>query len=63
VIFFVNGNEFIQPRHLEYNSYYPIGKGENAVNNKVKDTLFLNWIINMFIDQSMSQNLFYLRRS
>jgi hypothetical protein len=38
VIFFVNGNEFIQPRHLEYNSYYPIG--ENAVNNKVKDTLF-----------------------
>jgi hypothetical protein len=40
VIFFVNGNEFIQPRHLEYNSYYPIGKGENAVNNKVKDTLF-----------------------
>jgi hypothetical protein len=62
VIFFVNGNEFIQPRHLEYNSY-PIGKGENAVNNKVKDTLFFKLIINMFIDQSMSQNLFYLRRS
>ncbi|KIA98940.1 hypothetical protein OA93_06875 [Flavobacterium sp. KMS] len=40
IIYFVNGNEFIQPRYLEYYSYYPIGKGENAVNNKIKDTLY-----------------------
>jgi hypothetical protein len=39
-IYFVNGNEFIQPRYLEYHSYYPIGKGENAITNKIKDTLF-----------------------
>jgi hypothetical protein len=49
VIFFVNGNEFIQPRHLEYNFIIQLVK-ENAVNNKVKDTLF-KLIINMFIDQ------------
>jgi hypothetical protein len=55
VIFFVNGNEFIQPRHLEYNFIIQLVK-ENA-NNKVKDTLFFKLIINMFIDQSMSQNL------
>ena len=40
IIYFVNGNEFIQPRYLEYHSYYPIGKGENTINNKIKDTLF-----------------------
>ena len=40
IIYFVNGNEFIQPRYLEYHSYYPIGKGENAITNKIKDTLF-----------------------
>jgi hypothetical protein len=34
VIFFVNGNKFIQPRHLEYNSYYPIGKGETPLTIK-----------------------------
>ena len=40
IIYFVNGNEFIQPRYLEYHSYYPIGKGENTITNKIKDTLF-----------------------
>lgn len=39
-IYFVHGDEFIEPRYLEYNSYYPIGKGENAIVNKVKDTLY-----------------------
>lgn len=38
-IYFVHGDEFIEPRFLEYNSYYPIGKGEDAIVNKVKDTL------------------------
>lgn len=39
-IYFVHGDEFIEPRHLEYHSYYPIGKGEAAIPNRVKDTLF-----------------------
>lgn len=39
-IFFVNGSEFIQPRHLVYLSYYPIRKGKNGISNKTKDSLF-----------------------
>lgn len=39
-LFFVNGQEFIKPKHLEYFSYYPIRDGENVITNKIKDTLF-----------------------
>ncbi|WP_016990122.1 hypothetical protein [Flavobacterium sp. ACAM 123] len=53
-IYFVNGNEFIHPRYLEYYSYYPIGKGENAINNNnVKDTLFFK-LDNSYINESKS---------
>ncbi|CAM2872410.1 hypothetical protein [Flavobacterium frigoris] len=40
VIFFVNGDEFIQPRHLQYQSYYPIRQDEKIINNPIKDTLY-----------------------
>ncbi|WP_166921501.1 hypothetical protein [Flavobacterium poyangense] len=40
-LFFVNGDQFIQPRHLEYASYYPTrDKNWNVIDNKIKDTLF-----------------------
>lgn len=41
IIYFVNGDEFIRPRELEYISYFPRrDKDWNVVQNKVKDTLF-----------------------
>ncbi|MDR7212746.1 hypothetical protein [Flavobacterium piscis] len=43
-IFFVNGDEFIQPRDLEYDSYYPMRDADwNLIENKVKDTLVFNY--------------------
>ncbi|MDX6183583.1 hypothetical protein SGQ44_14720 [Flavobacterium sp. Fl-77] len=39
-IFFINGDEFISPRVLEYYSYYPIREGDKVIQNKIKDTLF-----------------------
>jgi hypothetical protein len=57
-IYFINGNEFIQPRYIEYYSYYPIGKGENAVNNKIKDTLFFE-LDNSYVYQSKTVNKEY----
>lgn len=43
VIFIVRGNEFIKPKYIRYNSYYPIGKGENAKHNTVQDTLYFKY--------------------
>lgn len=44
IIYFVNGDEFIQPRYLEYQSYYPLrDKNWNIINNKVADTLFFQF--------------------
>lgn len=40
VIFFVNGNELIKSKNLEYISYYPIQKDLKIVENRRKDTLF-----------------------
>jgi hypothetical protein len=40
ILYFVNGDEFIRPRDLEYFSYYPIREGKNVIANKIKDTLF-----------------------
>lgn len=40
-IFFINDNNFIQPRHLEYNSYYPLRDDDKGIiHNSIKDTLF-----------------------
>lgn len=40
ILYFVNEDEFIRPRDLEYFSYYPIREGKKVINNKIKDTLF-----------------------
>lgn len=39
-ILFVNGGEIIESDVVNYSSYYPIGKGDDAIVNTVKDTLF-----------------------
>lgn len=52
IIYFVKGDEFIQPRILEYDSYYPRrDKDWNVVQNKVKDTLFFK-LDNEYVYQS-----------
>ncbi|MEE9361240.1 MAG: hypothetical protein V3U92_01430 [Cellulophaga sp.] len=42
IIFLVKDKEFIKPKYIGYNSYYPIGKGEEAIDKRIKDTLFFN---------------------
>lgn len=59
-IYFVHGDEFIAPRHLEYSSYYPIGKGESAIVNKVKDTLFFKLDNKYIKSYPQSPDHFYL---
>jgi hypothetical protein len=52
IIFFVNGGEFIQPRSLEYYSYYPLrDKDWNVINNNIKDTLYFK-LDNNYVYQS-----------
>jgi hypothetical protein len=64
IIYFVNGDEFIQPRYLEYQSYYPLrDKNWNIINNEVKDTLFFKFdskYINTYVE---IPNHFYLNDS
>lgn len=59
-LFFVNGDEFIRPRHLVYNSYYPIREGEKLISNKIKDTLFFNYDINYINTHIEIPNHYYL---
>ncbi|MEA1784557.1 hypothetical protein U1E44_00495 [Arenibacter sp. GZD96] len=40
IIFIVKGKEFIKPHFIEYNSYYPVGKGDEAIDPRLKDTLY-----------------------
>lgn len=51
VIFFVNGNELIQSKSLEYISYYPIQKDSRIIENRRKDTLFFK-LDNKYIYES-----------
>ncbi len=53
-IFFVNGKEFIQPRYLEYISYYR----EGLITNPIKDTLCFTLDQN-YIYQSKHNNDIY----
>ena len=62
-IFFVNGDEFIQPRFLEYSSYYPIRDGENIITNKIKDTLFFKLDNNYIFKPSSKSASFLLKDS
>lgn len=59
IIYFVNGNEFIQPRYLEYISYYPINNGENIITNKIKDTLFFK-LDNKYVYKSKHDSISFL---
>ncbi|MDD5151200.1 MAG: hypothetical protein PHC28_12125 [Flavobacterium sp.] len=62
-IYFVNGNEFIHPKFLEYHSYYPIGKGENVITNKIKDTLFFKQDKSYVFESKYEPNSFLLKDS
>lgn len=50
-VFFVNGEEFIQPRYLEYISYYPIHDENNIIRQAIKDTIFFK-LDNDYVFQS-----------
>ena len=43
IIFFVEGNTSYLPRHIQYNMYYPYGKGHESIDPRVKDTLFFSY--------------------
>lgn len=73
IIFLVKDNKYIKPKYLSYNSYYPIGKGDNAIINKIKDTLFFkfdeNYLLqakdgsdDLFLVDSNSDGTFYFER-
>jgi len=62
-VFFVNGEEFIQPRILEYYSYYPLKDDDKSITNPIKDTLYFN-LDNNYISQSEHDlDIFYLEDS
>lgn len=64
IIYFVNGDEFIQPRYLEYQSYYPLcDENWNVVNNKVTDTLFFKFGTTYINTNVNIPNRFYLNDS
>ncbi|WP_139959428.1 hypothetical protein [Flavicella sediminum] len=73
IIFLVKDNKYIKPKYINYNSYYPIGKGDNAIINKTKDTLFFkfdeNYLLqlnngsdNLTLVDSNSDETFYFER-
>jgi hypothetical protein len=63
VIFFVNGDEFIQPRHLEYHSYYPIRQDEKIINNPIKDTLYFKLDFDYIYPSKFKTNEYWFRDS
>lgn len=62
-VFFVNGEEFIRPRHLEYASYYPLRDGDNIIANQIKDTLYFNLDNNYIAKSENDSDIFYLEDS
>ncbi|WP_166921498.1 hypothetical protein [Flavobacterium poyangense] len=63
-IFFVNGNEFIKPRHLEYTSYYPTrDKDWNVIDNRIKDTLFFKLDNEYIREPEGDQKWYFLKDS
>lgn len=62
-IYFVNGNEFIHPRYLEYHTYNPIGTRENDISNKVKDTLFFKLDNNYVYQSKYEPKSYFLKDS
>ena len=62
-VFFVNGEEFIQPRILEYYSYYPLKDGDRSITNPIKDTLCFNMDNNYITQSEHNTNIYYLEDS
>jgi hypothetical protein len=62
-VFFVNGDEFIQPRILEYYSYYPLKDGDRSITNPIKDTLYFNLDNNYITQSEHDSNIYYLEDS
>ncbi|MDR7208693.1 hypothetical protein [Flavobacterium piscis] len=61
-IFFVNGDEYIEPRDLEYNSYYPRrDKNWNFVSNNIKDTLYFKFDNEYVYKQKEFPDEYFLR--
>lgn len=62
-VFFVNGEEFIRPRHLEYASFYPFRDDNNIIANQIKDTLYFNLDNNYITQSEHDLDIFYLEDS
>ncbi len=62
-VFFVNGEEFIRPRHLEYDSYYPLRDGEKSITNQIMDTLYFNLDTNYIAQSKHDKDIYYLEDS
>ncbi len=62
-VFFVNGEEFIKPRHLEYASFYPFRDDNNIIANQIKDTLYFNLDNNYITQSEHDLDIFYLKDS
>jgi len=62
-VFFVNGEEFIHPRLLEFYSYYPFKEDDKFTTNPIKDTLYFN-LDNDYVAQSEHDtDIYYLEDS
>ena len=62
-VFFVNGEEFIQPRILEYYSYYPLKDGDRSITNPIKDTLCFKLDNNYVAQSKHDKDIYYLEDS
>lgn len=62
-VFFVNGDEFIQPRILEYHSFYPLKDGDRSISNPIKDTLYFKLDNNYITKSEHDLDIFYLEDS
>lgn len=62
-IFFVNSENIIESDVVNYYSYYPIGKGDDAIVNTIKDTLFFRFETSYLKMFPQITNHFYIRDS
>ena len=60
-VFFVNGEEFIQPRYLEYISYYPIHGENNIIRHTIKDTLFFKLDNDYVVHSEHNKDVFFFK--
>lgn len=62
-MFFVNGEEFIRPRLLEYYSYYPFKEDDKFITNQIMDTLYFNLDTNYIAQSKHDKDIYYLEDS